>query len=166
MHEEKIARRTRKLEKQPAWSFTKCSESDEEEETSIQGEASNEQVNSKKGDNPKIDGPLNLVTVEQIQDLIVNAVKVQLKGGAYRTNLCTKPYTKKFNALCMPCGYQPPKFQQFDCNGNSKQHVAYFIKTCDSAGTHGDLIVKQFVQTLKGIAFDCYSDLKPVSINN
>jgi len=49
------------------------------------------------------------MTVEQIQDLIANAVKVQLGGGAHKTHLYTKPYTKRVDAFCMPRGYQPPK---------------------------------------------------------
>ena len=53
----------------------------------------------------------------------------------------------------MPTGYQPPKFQKFDGKGSRKQHVAYFIETCENVGMRGDLLVKQFVRTLKGNAF-------------
>ncbi|KAA0034813.1 ty3-gypsy retrotransposon protein [Cucumis melo var. makuwa] len=66
----------------------------------------------------------------------------------------------------MPHGYQLPKFQQFDGKGNPKQHVAHFIETCETAGTRGDLLVKQFVRTLKGNAFDWYTDLEPKSIDS
>ena len=51
--------------------------------------------------------------------------------------------------LRMLNGYKPPKFQQFDGNDNPKQHVAHFIETCETAGTRGDLLVKQFVRILK-----------------
>ncbi|KAA0031754.1 ty3-gypsy retrotransposon protein [Cucumis melo var. makuwa] len=50
--------------------------------------------------------------------------------------------------------------------GNPKQHVAHFIETCETAGTRGDLLVKQFVRTLKGNAFDWYTDLEPESIDS
>jgi len=53
----------------------------------------------------------------------------------------------------MPYGYQPPKFNQFDEKGNPK-HVAHFIEMCNNTRTSGDLLVKRFVWTLKGIAFD------------
>ncbi|KAL0456234.1 UNVERIFIED_CONTAM: hypothetical protein Slati_0962600 [Sesamum latifolium] len=59
------------------------------------------------------------------------------------------------DGLKMPIGYQPSKFQQFDGKGNPKQHVVYFVKTCNNAGTYGDHLVKQFVRSLKGNAFDC-----------
>ncbi|KAA0041621.1 retrotransposon gag protein [Cucumis melo var. makuwa] len=50
--------------------------------------------------------------------------------------------------------------------GHPKQHVAHFIETCETAGTRGDLLVKQFVRTLKGNAFDWYTDLEPESIDS
>ena len=43
------------------------------------------------------------MTVEQIQYFIANAVKIQL-GGARKTHLYTKPYTKIVDALHMPYG--------------------------------------------------------------
>ncbi|KAJ9709214.1 hypothetical protein PVL29_000927 [Vitis rotundifolia] len=44
-------------------------------------------------------------------------------------------------------------------NGNLKQHVAHFVKTCNNASTESDLLVKQFVQFLRGNAFNWYTDL-------
>jgi len=82
------------------------------------------------------------MTVEQIQDLTVNAVKIQLGGGALKTHLYTQTYTKRVDALYIPCGYQPLKFQQFDEKGNAKQHVARFIKTCNNARIDDNLMVK------------------------
>ena len=66
----------------------------------------------------------------------------------------------------MSNGYQPPKFQQFDGNDNPKQHIAHFIKTCETAGTRGDFLVKQFVRTLKGNVFDRYIDLEHESVDS
>ncbi|CAL2246851.1 unnamed protein product [Prunus armeniaca] len=66
----------------------------------------------------------------------------------------------------MPTGYQPPKFQQFNGNGNSKHHIAYFVETCNNAGTEGDYLVKQFVRSLKGNAFDWYIDLEFESLDS
>ena len=66
----------------------------------------------------------------------------------------------------MPASYQPPKFQQFDRKGNLKQHIAHFIEICNNSGTDGDLLTKQFMRTLRGNAFDWYTDLEPKSINS
>ena len=46
-----------------------------------------------------------------------------------------------------------------------KQHVAHLIEIGNNTGTDHELMVKQFVRTLKGIAFDWYIDLELVSIN-
>ena len=66
----------------------------------------------------------------------------------------------------MSNGYQPPKFLQFDGKGKPKQHVAHFVETCENAGTQGGLFVKQFVRSLKGNAFDWYTDLESESIDS
>jgi len=102
-------------------------------------------------------------TIEQIQDLIANVVKAQLGGGLHITHPYTKSYTKRVDALYMPYSYQPPKFQQFDGKGNPKQYVTHFIETCNNVGTDGELMVKQFVRMLKGIAFDWHTNLEPES---
>ena len=78
----------------------------------------------------------------------------------------SKPYTKRIDNLRMPMGYQPPKFQSFDGKGNPKQHVAHFVETCNNASTDGDLLVKQFVRSLRGNAFDWYIDLAPECIDS
>jgi len=85
LQKEKIARLTRKLEKRPARALSKSSESKEEERAFIQREASDEEVHSKKGGKIKNGGSPSLMTIEQIQDLIVNAIKIQLGGGARKT---------------------------------------------------------------------------------
>ncbi|KAL0362023.1 UNVERIFIED_CONTAM: hypothetical protein Scaly_1157500 [Sesamum calycinum] len=78
-----------------------------------------------------------------------------------------KHYTEndKIDNLKMPMGYQPSKFQQFDGKGNPKQDVAHFIKTYNNTGTYGDHLVKQFVRSLIGNAFDWYTDLEADSID-
>ncbi|KAL0361397.1 UNVERIFIED_CONTAM: hypothetical protein Sradi_3824200, partial [Sesamum radiatum] len=63
-------------------------------------------------------------------------------------------HLQRTDSLKMPMGCQPPKFQPFDGKGNPKQHMAHFIKMCNNAGTCGDHLVKQFVRSLKGNAFD------------
>ena len=78
----------------------------------------------------------------------------------------SKPYTERVDNLRMLANYQPPKFQQFDERGNSKQHIAHFVETCNNAGTERDLLVKQFVRSLRGNAFDWYTNLEPESIDS
>ena len=66
LQEEKIARLTRNLEKWLARSLTKSLESYEEKRASVQSEASDEEVYSKKGHKLKNGGFLSLMTIKQI----------------------------------------------------------------------------------------------------
>ncbi|KAM1087150.1 hypothetical protein ACFX2B_012564 [Malus domestica] len=106
------------------------------------------------------------LSIQQLQEMITNTIKAQYEGSSNTSGLYSKPYSKKIDALRMPRGYQPPKFMQFDGKGNSKQHVAHFVETCNNAGTEGDYLAKQFVRSLKGNAFEWYTDLEPESINS
>ena len=78
----------------------------------------------------------------------------------------SKPYIKRIDKLHMPVGFQPPKFQSFDGKGNPKQHVTHFVETCNNTGIDSDLLVKQFVCSLQGNAFDWCIDLAPEYINS
>ena len=78
----------------------------------------------------------------------------------------SKSYTKRIDSLRMPMGYQPLKFQSFDGKGNPKQLIAHFVETCNNAGTNGDLLVKQFVCSLRENAFDWYIGLAPECIDS
>jgi hypothetical protein len=106
------------------------------------------------------------LSVQQLHDMITNTIQAQYGGAPQSTLMYSKPYTKRIDSLRMPRGYQLPKFQQFDGKGNPKQHVAHFVETCNNAGTDGDLLTKQFVRSLRGNAFDWYTNLEPKSIDN
>ncbi|KAL0409670.1 UNVERIFIED_CONTAM: hypothetical protein Sradi_1901400 [Sesamum radiatum] len=88
--------------------------------------------------------------------MITNTVKTHCDGTTQSSSAYSKPYTKHINALKMPMGYQPPELRQFDGKGNPRQHNAHFIETCNNAGTDCDLLVKQFVRSLKENTFDWY----------
>jgi hypothetical protein len=106
------------------------------------------------------------LSVQQLHNMITNTIRAQYSGAPQSTLMYSKPYTKRIDNLRMPPGYQPPKFQQFNGKGNPKQHVAHFVETCNNAGTNGDLLTKQFVRSLRGNAFDWYTDLESESIDN
>ena len=105
--EEKIAKLTKKLEKWSAQSSTRDSENEDSKKVSIHTEASDSKKQLKKGATPKHVKLSGSMTIEQIQDLMANAVMAQLGGGSRRTHLYTKPYTKRVDALCMPHDYTP-----------------------------------------------------------
>ncbi|KAA0041100.1 ty3-gypsy retrotransposon protein [Cucumis melo var. makuwa] len=104
-------------------------------------------------------------TAESSQTPIVKATD-KGKNVLQTTFMYSKPYTKRIDNLRMPLGYQPPKFQQFNGKGNPKQHIAHFVETCENAGSRGDQLVRQFVRSLKGNAFEWYTDLEPEVIDS
>ncbi|KAL0368327.1 UNVERIFIED_CONTAM: hypothetical protein Scaly_1051600 [Sesamum calycinum] len=106
-----------------------------------------------------------LIPVDQLKEFIEGTIKSKIEGSSRSSLTYSKPYTPRIDILKMPMGYQPPKFQQFDGKGNPKQHVAHFVETCNNTGTYGDHLVKQFVRSLKGNAFDWYTDLEAGSID-
>ena len=106
------------------------------------------------------------ISVQQLQDMITNTIQAQYRDSSTSSLIYSKPYTKRIDNMRMPNGYQPPKFLQFDDKGNPKQHIAHFVETCENVGTQGGLLVKQFVHSLKGNAFDWYTNLVPESIDS
>ncbi|KAL0294673.1 UNVERIFIED_CONTAM: hypothetical protein Sradi_6874500 [Sesamum radiatum] len=95
-----------------------------------------------------------LILVDQLKEFIEGTIRSKIEGRSKSSLTYSMPYTPRIGSLKMPIGYQPPKFEQFDGKGNPKQHVAHFIETCNNEGTYGDYLVKQFVRSLKGNAFD------------
>jgi len=111
---DQIAELIKRLEKKFSVASNKGSGAEDSDKESHHSEESNNDRKAKK------DCSLGSMSVEQIQSLIANAVKAQLGEGSHKTHLYTKPYTKRVDALRMPHGYQPPKFNQFDGKGNPK----------------------------------------------
>ena len=110
--------------------------------------------------------PNEMVTPNQLKELIKKAIKDQVESVIQPFYTYAKPYSQRIDHLRMPESYQPPKFQQFDGKGNPRQHIAHFVETYNNAGTYDDLMVKQFVRSLKGNAFDWYTDLELGTIDS
>ena len=135
-----------------------------EDESSRPKQTHNDKPKSSSKDlNFSIEGS---ISPDQLKELIKEAIKDQVGGGSQASIAYTKPYTQRIDLLRMPQNYQPPKFQQFEGKSNPRQHAAHFVETCNNARTYGDLMVKQFVRSLKGNAFDWYTDLVPGSIDS
>ncbi|PIN21577.1 hypothetical protein CDL12_05717 [Handroanthus impetiginosus] len=127
-------------------------EAHDEAETSMKPQSKENEKLSVKEVQVSSDG---LIPVDQLKEFIMGTIKDKLDGGSKSSLAYTKPYIQRIDNLKMLIGYQPPKFQQFDGKGNPKQHVAHFIETCNDVEMYGDHLVKQFVRSLKGNAFDC-----------
>ncbi|KAL0294025.1 UNVERIFIED_CONTAM: hypothetical protein Sangu_3226400 [Sesamum angustifolium] len=107
-----------------------------------------------------------LIPADQLKEFIMGTIKNKLGGNSKSSTTYTRPYTQRIDNLKMLVSYQPPKFQQFDVKGNPKQHVAHFIEIFHNSGTYGDHLVKKFVRSLKGNAFDWCTNLEASSIDS
>ena len=135
---EQIARLIKKLKKEPV-------EDAESSDDALESQASSESYHEKSNKEKNV--PL---TAQQVQSMIAKAVRNQAMSGDVREDhRYVKPYTRRIDKVCMPVGYSPPKFNQFDGKGNPKQHIAHFVETCSNAGTADDLLVKQFFVPLR-----------------
>ncbi|KAK4723318.1 hypothetical protein R3W88_026097 [Solanum pinnatisectum] len=93
--------------------------------------------------NAKRSASVATLTVQQLQDMIVNTIKAQY-GGPLQSSLgYSKSYSKRIEDLLMPIGYQPPKLQQFDGRGNSRQHIAHFDS--DVSAILDELLTKKVI---------------------
>ena len=68
-------------------------------------------------------------------NFILEAIEDKSESSFKFSPIYAKSYTQRIDNLKMSKGYQPPKLQQFDGKGNTKQHIAHFIETCNAAGT-------------------------------
>ncbi|KAL0451835.1 UNVERIFIED_CONTAM: hypothetical protein Slati_1161600 [Sesamum latifolium] len=83
-----------------------------------------------------------LIPIDQLNEFIMETIQNKLDGNTKSSMIYAKPYNQRIDSVKMPAGYQPPKFQQFDGEGNPKQHVAHSIETCNDVGTYRDHLVK------------------------
>ena len=98
--------------------------------------------------------------------MITNTIRDQYGGTPQCSLYYSKLYTRRIDCLSMPTNYQPPKLHHFDGKGNPRQYIAHFVETCSNAGPHRELLVKQFVRSLKGNDFDRYIELEHESIDS
>ncbi|CAA0817210.1 Unknown protein, partial [Striga hermonthica] len=136
----------------------------EDEETSKEDEV--RQTEKEKSSSEIHVSASGLIPTDQLKEFIMGTIKDKFDGVSKSSLTYSKPYTQRIDSLKMSIGYQPPKFQPFDGKGSPKQHVAHFIETCNDAGTYGDRLVKQFVRSLKGNAFEWYTNLEANSIDS
>ncbi|KAI5338182.1 hypothetical protein L3X38_017453 [Prunus dulcis] len=67
-----------------------------------------------------------------------------------------KPYPAHYDAFPFPKGYQKLTFDKFDgMSGSPHEHLAHFSSACGETSQSDALLIRQFVQSLKGSAFTC-----------
>ena len=107
----------------------------------------------------------NSVSLQDIKTMIADGIKeLQLSLNPLVSGYL-KPYPSHYDALPFPKGYLKPTFDKFDgVNSSPHEHLAHFYSACGEASQVDELLVRQFVQSLKGEAFTWYTKLQPNSI--
>ncbi|KAL0454266.1 UNVERIFIED_CONTAM: hypothetical protein Slati_0765800 [Sesamum latifolium] len=113
-------------------------EAHDEAETSLKQQPNEREKSSTKELQVSSEG---LIPVDQLKEFIMGTIQNKLGGSSKSSMTYTKPYTQRINDLKMPVGYQPPK---------DLWRPPY----------------EAIVRSLKGNAFDWYTDLEASSIDN
>ncbi|XP_070054295.1 uncharacterized protein [Nicotiana tomentosiformis] len=87
------------------------------------GDSSEKQATTTKEIQVSAEG---LIPVEKLKDYIMEAIKDNPESTSKISLTYANPYTQIIDNLKMHVGYQPHKLQQFDGQGNPKQHVILF----------------------------------------
>ena len=74
------------------------------------------------------------------------------------------PYPVEFKRVQYPMSFIPPRFKQFDGIGNPRQHLAQYRAICCNVGGSDALLLRLFVSSLTGVAFEWYADLPNDSV--
>ncbi|KAI0516262.1 hypothetical protein KFK09_008934 [Dendrobium nobile] len=101
----------------------------------------------------------------QIQDMIAQRVDQAIASRKSGDSVSRgRPYPVEYEREPYPAGFVPPRFRVFDGFGNPKQHVAQYRAICCNIGGNDALMLRLFVSSLGGVAFEWYADLPNDSV--
>jgi len=69
------------------------------------------------------------ISVDQLKDFIMETIKDKSESTSTFPLTYEGSYSPRIDNLKIHVGYQPPKLQEFEDEGHSKQRVAHFVKT-------------------------------------
>jgi Retrotransposon gag protein len=106
---------------------------------------------------------------KEIQAMIAQQMHIARGGYAIPpVENCGHPYPAMYDLEEYPKGYVIPRFRTFSGEGNKdlnpEQHLAHFVASCGDTGDNDALLLRQFPQSLIGIAFQWYYSLENNSI--
>ena len=68
-----------------------------------------------------------MIPLDRLKEFIEGTIKDKYEVSTKSSHMYAKPYTSRIDNFKMLVGYQHPKFQQFEEQGNSTQHVTHFV---------------------------------------
>jgi len=106
------------------------------------------------------------ITPQDIKELIAQGIKEYPAAVSPPVLGYRNPYSTHYDSVAFPKGYQKPNFEKFDGNnGSPHEHSAHFYSACGETALNDALLIRQFVQSLKGAAFTWYTQLQPGSLH-
>ena len=121
------------------------------------GDGARRKIEGESSDTQLTHQDINAIFAEKIREFQMSLTTPIL---GYR-----KPYPAHYDTVPFPHGYQKPSFDKFDgLSGSPQEHLAHFYSACGETSQSDPLLVRQFVQSLKGSAFTWYTQLEPGSI--
>ncbi|CAL2227449.1 unnamed protein product [Prunus armeniaca] len=113
----------------------------------------------------KAESSTSTISPNDIKALIAEGIREFQLSIAPPVQGYRKPFPSHYDAIPFPKGYQRPIFDKFDgVSSSPHEHLAHFYSACGETSQSDALLVRQFVQSLKGSAFTWYTQLPPGSI--
>ena len=99
-------------------------------------------------------------------DVLKRMVADQVESQAHKAPVHrdSQAFPDEYMQAKYPIGYTIPKFQHYTGTGNPDQHLMHFKINCGDTICDERLLLRQFVRSLSGIAFEWFSRLEPGSI--
>ena len=123
-------------------------------------------ANTVGGSETKKEGSSSQITQQQIKEIFDENIRKLHMSLTPPILGYQRPYHAHYDAMPYPKGYQKPSFEKFDgVNGTPHEHLTHFYSACGETSQSDALLIRQFVQSLKGPAFTWYTQLPPSSIH-
>ena len=95
----------------------------------------------------------SLIDAEVIKD-----IQAQIASLAQRDELkkveMTRPYPLEWDSILYPPKFKPPTLHTNDGKSSPNQHIYYFRSQIGNVIDNDTIMVRLFIDTLKGVAFD------------
>ena len=106
------------------------------------------------------------ITQDELKTLIAEGIKEFQASINLPVRGFQKPYPAHYNTIPFPTGYQKPNFEKFvGLTGSPQEHLAHFYSAYGESALTDALLIRQFVQSLKGSVFTWYTQLQPGPIH-
>ena len=89
---------------------------------------------------------------------VIKGIQVQIASMAQKDELkkvrAVRPYLLEWDSVPYPPKFKPPTLHSYDGMSSPNQHIYYFRSQTDNVVGNDTIMVRLFIGTLKGVAFD------------